>query len=387
MKEANLFGRLVTAIVTPFDEHGRVDFRTFAELVDFQFENGADSLVVCGTTGESPCLPIHDKLALFDEALRAAAGRGKIIANVGDNCTYDSAMFAREAAALGVDGVMCVVPYYNKPSQEGMFRHFAAIAEAVPQTPVVIYNIPGRCVVNMEPQTVVRVARAHPNVRAMKQAAVEPEQDREILAEAPSDFEMFSGNDERTLDMMGLRRLRRHQHHVQRRPRRDGESGTLVRRRRRGLRTRFERAAHAADEGAVRGPEPHPGQRGPAPDRRRPVGGLRLPLVEATPEQSAALARILEASGDQLGACTSRQGAARAGGFEPRTRPRLARARTQQTTRRHWTPHGKETKRLFRQGNAPSDHSARRPRRNRQEHDGYRVRRRHGRRRRGPHVP
>ena len=110
MKEARLFGRLITAVVTPFDEHGRVDFKTFSKLVDFQFENGADSLVVCGTTGESPCLPIHDKLALYEEALRSARGRGKIIANVGDNCTYDSAMYAREAQALGVDGIMCVVP-------------------------------------------------------------------------------------------------------------------------------------------------------------------------------------------------------------------------------------------------------------------------------------
>lgn len=296
MKEANLFGRLVTAIVTPFDEHGRVDFKTFAELVDFQFENGADSLVVCGTTGESPCLPIHDKLALFDEALRAAAGRGKIIANVGDNCTYDSAMFAREAAALGVDGVMCVVPYYNKPSQEGMFRHFAAIAEAVPQTPVVIYNIPGRCVVNMEPQTVVRVARAHPNVRSMKQAAVEPEQDREILAEAPADFEMFSGNDERTLDMMayGASGVISTTSNVA-----PAEMAHLVH----SFAEGDEGCAHVLNERLM------PLMKGlfEAPNPTlvkealrligRPVGGLRLPLVEATPEQSAALARILKRVG------------------------------------------------------------------------------------------
>ena len=265
MKEANLFGRLVTAIVTPFDEHGRVDFKTFAELVDFQFENGADSLVVCGTTGESPCLPIHD-------------------------------MFAREAAALGVDGVMCVVPYYNKPSQEGMFRHFAAIAEAVPQTPVVIYNIPGRCVVNMEPQTVVRVARAHPNVRAMKQAAVEPEQDREILAEAPADFEMFSGNDERTLDMMayGASGVISTTSNVA-----PAEMALLVH----SFAAGDEDCAYVLNERLM------PLMKGlfEAPNPTlvkealrligRPVGGLRLPLVEATPEQSAALARILKRVG------------------------------------------------------------------------------------------
>ncbi len=202
MKPASLFGRLITAVVTPFDEYGRVDFKTFAELVDFQFENGADSLVVCGTTGESPCLPIHDKLALFEEAVRTAAGRGKIIANVGDNCTYDSAMFAREAVSLDVDGIMCVVPYYNKPSQEGMYQHFKYIANAVPDTTLVIYNIPGRSVVNMNADTVLRVVNECPNVRAMKEAAIDPEEDKAILAEAPEDFELFSGNDECTLSMM-----------------------------------------------------------------------------------------------------------------------------------------------------------------------------------------
>ncbi len=296
MKEANLFGRLITAIVTPFDEHGRVDFKTFSQLVDFQFENGADALVVCGTTGESPCLPIHDKLALFEEAVRSAAGRGKIIANVGDNCTYDSALFAREAASLGVDGIMCVVPYYNKPSQEGMYRHFVELARAVPQLPLVIYNIPGRSVVNMEPQTVLRVVRECPNVRAMKQAAVAPEQDREILAGAPADFEMFSGNDERTFEMMGygasgvistasnvapaeMARL------VNARAAGDAETAKAMHERLLPLMTGLFKAPNPTlVKEALR-------------LIGRPVGGLRLPLVEATPEQSAEIARVLEQVG------------------------------------------------------------------------------------------
>lgn len=296
MREARLFGRLITAIVTPFDQHGRVDFPTFASLVDFQFANGADSLVVCGTTGESPCLPIHDKLALFEEAVRAAAGRGKIIANVGDNCTYDSAMFAREAASTGVDGIMCVVPYYNKPSQEGMYRHFRTIAESVPGLPLVIYNIPGRSVVNMEAETVLRVVGDCPNVRAMKQAAVVPDQDRKILAEAPDDFEMFSGNDENTLAMMAY-----------------GASGVIsttsnvapaeMARMVDAFAAGDVEAANALNErllplmkGLFKAPNPTLVKEA-LRLIGRPVGGLRLPLVEANAEQSAMIAQVLDQAG------------------------------------------------------------------------------------------
>lgn len=296
MKQAQQFGRLITATVTPFDEHGRVDFKRFAELVDYQFENGADSIVVCGTTGESPCLPIHDKLALFEEALRTAAGRGKIIANVGDNCTYDSAMFAREAVSLGVDGIMCVVPYYNKPSQQGMYEHFKYIAQAAPATPVVIYNIPGRCVVNMDAPTVLRVVAACPNVRAMKQAAINPEEDKAILAEAPADFEIFSGNDEKTLEMMAY-----------------GASGVISTASNvapalmADLVNSFAAGnvehANALQErllplmtGLFKAPNPTLVKEAMRLTGR-PVGGLRLPLVDATPEQSAFIAGVL----DQVG--------------------------------------------------------------------------------------
>ena len=292
MKEARLFGRLITAVVTPFDEHGRVDFKTFSKLVDFQFENGADSLVVCGTTGESPCLPIHDKLALYEEALRSARGRGKIIANVGDNCTYDSAMYAREAQALGVDGIMCVVPYYNKPSQEGLYRHFKTIADAVAETPLVIYNIPGRSVVNMEVETVLRVVNECPNARAMKQAAVDPEGDKVILAGAPDDFEMFSGNDERTLAMMAY-----------------GASGVIsttsnvapaeMARLVNSFAAGDIATANDLNErllplmtGLFKAPNPTLVKEAMRLVGR-PVGGLRLPLVAATPEESTMIAGIL----------------------------------------------------------------------------------------------
>lgn len=296
MKEAALFGRLITAIVTPFDEAGEVDFATFADLVDFQLSNGVDSLVVCGTTGESPCLSVADKLALFAQAKDVAAGRGKVIANVGGNCTATSVEFARQAAALGVDGVMCVVPYYNKPSQEGMFQHFGAIAAAVPGLPVVLYNIPGRSVVNMQADTVVRLAHEHDNVRALKEAAIDLDQDRQILAEAPGDFEVFSGNDEKTVELMGI-----------------GASGVISTTSNvaPAEMTQLVKAAAAGD--AQEAQRMHerlaPLMTGlfEAPNPTlvkealrligRPVGGLRLPLVSATPEQSAHIARILDEVG------------------------------------------------------------------------------------------
>lgn len=296
MKEAKLFGRLITAIITPFDEFGRVDFKKFSELVDFQFENGADSLVVCGTTGECPTLPIHDKLALYEEAIRSAKGRGKIIANVGDNCTYDSAMYAREAVALGVDGIMCVVPYYNKPSQEGMYQHFKTIADAVPSTPLIIYNIPGRCVVNMDAQTILRVVNDCPNVRGMKQAAVLPEQDKEILANAPADFEMFSGNDENTLAMMeyGGSGVISTTSNVA-----PAEMATLVH----SFAAGDTQTAYAMHErllplmtGLFMAPNPTMVKEA-LRLVGRPVGGLRLPLVNASEEQSLKIAEILSQVG------------------------------------------------------------------------------------------
>lgn len=292
MREATLFGRLVTAIITPFDESGAVDLATFADLVNFQFENGADSLVVCGTTGESPCLSTDEKIALFTEAKNVAAGRGKIIANVGGNCTATSVELARKAVALGVDGLMAVVPYYNKPSQEGMYQHFSAIANAADGLPIVLYNIPGRCVVNMEASTIVRLARDCANIRALKEAAIALEQDKAIFAEAPEDFEIFSGNDEMTLQLMAL-----------------GASGVISTTSNVAPAEMAELVNSFAAGDVEKANSMHerllPLMTGlfKAPNPTmvkealriigRPVGGLRLPLVSATAEQSAMIADVL----------------------------------------------------------------------------------------------
>ena len=296
MQVATPFGRLVTAIVTPFDEQGAVDFPKFAELVDYQLERGVDALCVCGTTGESPCLSVADKLALFAEAVRVSAGRAPVIANVGSNCTADSVALAREAAAVGADAVMCVVPYYNKPTQEGMYQHFRAVAGAVPGTTVVIYNIPGRSVVNMEAATAVRIATDCPNVRAMKEAATDVEQLRAVLAGTPAGFAVYSGNDERTLEYMG-----------------EGASGVISTTSNVAPAEMAELVDSFAAGNVAKATSMHerllPLMTGlfKAPNPTlvkeamrlvgRPVGGLRLPMVPPTPEQSAMIAGCLAQAG------------------------------------------------------------------------------------------
>lgn len=197
------FGRMITAMVTPFSEDLSLDLPRAAELANKLIAEGSDGLVVCGTTGESPTVFYDQKLDLFRAVIDAVGGRVPIIANAGDNCTDDSVKFAQEVVGLGVDSIMAVVPYYNKPPQEGLYRHYCTIASAV-DVPVIIYNIPGRCVINAEPATILRIARDCDNVVAVKQANPDLSQTAAILAEAPQGFEVFAGDDELTLPIMGL---------------------------------------------------------------------------------------------------------------------------------------------------------------------------------------
>ena len=197
------FGRMITAMVTPFTADLELDLPRAAELADKLIAEGSDGLVVCGTTGESPTVFYDQKIELFKTVIEAVGGRVPIIANAGDNCTDDSVEFAKKVVALGVDAIMAVVPYYNKPPQEGLYRHFCTIASAV-DVPVILYNIPGRCVINAEPATILRIARECENVVAVKQANADLSQTAAILAEAPDGFEVFAGDDELTLPMMGL---------------------------------------------------------------------------------------------------------------------------------------------------------------------------------------
>lgn len=197
------FGRLTTAMVTPFTSEGELDLPRAQELALRLLEQGSEALVVCGTTGESPTVFYDDKIRLFEAVLEAVDGSAAVIANAGDNSTDDSVAFARKVEQLGVDAVMAVVPYYNKPPQEGLYRHFGAIANAV-DVPVILYNIPGRSVVNLEAPTTLRLAADFENIVAVKEASSNLTQIAAIIDGAPLGFEVLSGNDEDTLPMMGL---------------------------------------------------------------------------------------------------------------------------------------------------------------------------------------
>ncbi|MBS3957184.1 MAG: 4-hydroxy-tetrahydrodipicolinate synthase [Clostridiales bacterium] len=197
------FGRIITAMVTPFDEDLELDLDRAQELAVRLLDEGSDALVVCGTTGESPTVFYDQKIDLFRAVLEAVGDRAPVIANAGDNCTADSVRFAQDVVSLGVDAIMAVVPYYNKPPQEGMYRHFQSIANSV-DVPVVLYNIPGRCVVNMTAETTLRLAHTCENIVAVKEASGDLGQCAAIISGAPDGFEVLAGDDEVTLPLMGL---------------------------------------------------------------------------------------------------------------------------------------------------------------------------------------
>jgi 4-hydroxy-tetrahydrodipicolinate synthase len=197
------FGRFIPAMITPFDENRDLDLARAQELATRLVDQGSDALIVNGTTGESPTVFYPQKMELFKAVLEAVAGRVPVIANVGDNCTADSEDFAKDVVRLGVDGIMAVVPYYNKPPQEGLYQHFRHIAEAV-EIPMILYNIPGRCVINMEAETTLRLAHDLDNIVAVKEASGDFEQIGRIVDGAPEGFVVYSGDDDATLRVMEL---------------------------------------------------------------------------------------------------------------------------------------------------------------------------------------
>ncbi len=188
------WGRVITAMVTPFTKDGEIDEPSFVRLVDFLFENGSDALVVSGTTGESPTLSNPEKIQIFKWAKKAAKNRGPIIAGTGTNDTADVIALSKEAAEAGVDALLLVTPYYNKPNQEGLYLHFKAIADAV-DIPIMLYNVPGRTNVNLAAETVLRLARDCRNIVAVKEASGNLVQVSEIIAGAPKGFSLYSGED------------------------------------------------------------------------------------------------------------------------------------------------------------------------------------------------
>lgn len=195
-------GRLVTALITPFTEDGQVDEPGIDVLVNHLIDTGTTGIVACGTTGESPTLSHEEKLCVFARTLRATDGRVPVLAGTSGNDTRASIELSREAEALGVDGLLLVAPYYNKPTQDGLYAHFSAIANAV-SIPVMLYNIPSRCGVNIEPSTILRLATV-PNIVAVKEASGDITQIGRIAAEKPDDFLLYSGDDKMTLPVLAL---------------------------------------------------------------------------------------------------------------------------------------------------------------------------------------
>lgn len=196
------FGRIITAMVTPFDQNGEVDFNATEKLVNYLIENGTECLVVAGTTGESPTLSFDEKIELFKFVVKVVDGRVPIIAGTGSNNTRASIHLTREAENVGVDGFLLVVPYYNKPSQEGMYQHFKAIAEAT-SLPIMLYNIPGRSVVNMSVETVIRLSQIK-NIVAIKEASGDLDAMAQIISKTPDDFSVYSGDDGLTLPLLAI---------------------------------------------------------------------------------------------------------------------------------------------------------------------------------------
>ncbi|MEB1814054.1 4-hydroxy-tetrahydrodipicolinate synthase [Adlercreutzia mucosicola] len=294
-KKEPRFGRLIPAMVTPFNRDLELDLDRAQELADRLVRGGVDSIIVNGTTGESPTVFYPQKLELFRAVVRAVNGRVPVIANVGDNCTADTVYFAQDAAKLGVDGFMCVVPYYNKPPQEGLYRHFKTIADST-DMPIILYNIPGRCSINMEGETTLRLAHNCANIVAIKEASGSMEQIKFIIDNAPADFAVYSGDDSATLDIMRLGGVGVISTIGNVAPERMKEIVDLA------AREEWD-AAEAANEALL------PLMNGlfetsnPILVKEAlslvgfPVGGVRLPLVDATPEQSKRLAAIMREVG------------------------------------------------------------------------------------------
>jgi len=196
------FGKVITAMVTPFDYKGNVDFTKTTQLVNYLIANGTDSIVVSGTTGESPTLSTEEKLALFQHVVKVSDNRAKIIAGTGSNNTYASIELTKKAEKVGVDGLLLVSPYYNKPNQQGLYEHFKAIAEST-ELPIMLYNIPGRTAVKIDVDTIVKLS-AIPNIVALKESTGDIAAATEIIANTDESFHLYSGDDYLTLPMLAI---------------------------------------------------------------------------------------------------------------------------------------------------------------------------------------
>jgi 4-hydroxy-tetrahydrodipicolinate synthase len=287
-----VLGEVLTAMVTPFDADGRIDYERCRALAQFLIEHGSDGLVVAATTGESPTLTDDERLELFRVAVDAVDGRATVLAGTGTYSTAHSVHLTREADAIGVDGFLVVTPYYNKPPARGVVEHFKALA-AESNRPIIVYNIPGRVVVNLEPETIAELAEI-PSVCAVKQANDDLEQARRILAE--TDLDLYAGDDNLIypfLELGGIGGVCVHTHVV----------GPQVKRMIRSFREGDAATAKRIDEELAPAYELLKVQTNPIAVKAalnligQPVGGLRLPLVEADEREVARIRDCLERVG------------------------------------------------------------------------------------------
>lgn len=201
MERKKIFTGLGTALITPFLENGEIDWKSLEKLVDDQIGNGVDFLCVLGTTAETPTLTEKEKTDVFQFVLKRNAGRLPILVGCGGNCTASVIETLRSGKYNEADAILSVVPFYNKPTQEGMYRHFAAIAEASP-LPIMLYNVPSRTGVNMQAATTLRLAREFKNICGIKEASGNVEQIKEIIAGRPEGFSVISGDDSLVMDLV-----------------------------------------------------------------------------------------------------------------------------------------------------------------------------------------
>ncbi|MDD5094181.1 MAG: 4-hydroxy-tetrahydrodipicolinate synthase [Dehalococcoidia bacterium] len=195
-------GRLLTAMVTPFDKKGEVNYDQAQKLAVALLDSGSDGMVIAGTTGESPTITHKEEVRLIAEVRSAVGKRGTIVAGTGSNSTAEAVAATRDAEKIGVDACLLVVPYYNKPTQEGLYQHFKAIAEST-SLPCILYNVPSRAVVNMSAETVIRLSRID-NIIGIKEASGNLDQVSQIISNTKDDFLVYSGNDNDTFAVMAL---------------------------------------------------------------------------------------------------------------------------------------------------------------------------------------
>ena len=192
------------AIVTPMHENGRVNYEKLEELIEFQIANSTDAIIICGTTGESSTMTHGEHLKTIEFTINKVAKRVPVIAGTGSNCTETAIMMSKEAASYGADALLVVTPYYNKATQNGLIAHYTAIAEAVPETPIIMYNVASRTGCNIQPATAVKLAKNVKNIVGIKEASGNLSQVAQLMSMADGCLELYSGNDDQVLPILSL---------------------------------------------------------------------------------------------------------------------------------------------------------------------------------------